>query len=455
MEITEIELPAAVREVLCRLWAAGYEAYAVGGCVRDSLRGVAPKDYDVTTSALPEQTQRVFAGYRTIETGLRHGTLTVLCLGQAIEVTTYRIDGGYTDGRHPDSVTFTASLQADAARRDFTINAMAYAPDRKIMDFYGGRADLAAHLIRAVGNPSARFDEDALRILRALRFASVLGFTIEEKTAAALRAGAGRLDAVSPERIREELIKLLCGRAAESVLRDYADVVFTVLPELAPMRGFEQHSPYHCYDVWEHTLHAVGAIPPEPILRLAALLHDAGKPATFSLREGVGHFFGHAAASETLADALLRRLRFDRATREEICRLVRHHDGVIEPEEKTIRRKLSRLGEQTFFRLLALQRADCEAQHPALRDRLKRLELCGEMARRILDEQPCLGLSALAVNGDTLIRAGIAAPGRSLGATLSALLDEVLEGKLENSAEPLLRRAAALYPILQQESDNK
>ena len=346
-----LPLSPGAAKALALLQAAGYEAWIVGGCVRDALLGLPPKDYDLTTSALPEETQRVFAAYPRIETGLRHGTVTVLLEGEPLEITTYRVDGAYSDARHPDGVTFTRSLRQDAARRDFTINAMAYAPGWGLQDFFGGQADLARGILRAVGAAEKRFREDALRILRALRFASVLDFTLEGETARAARACAPLLAAVSAERVSGELGKLLCGKAAGRVLRDYPDVLGVVLPEILPMVGLDHRNPHHCYDVWTHTTVAVDHVPPELPLRLALLLHDIGKPDTFSLGEdGQGHFYGHPRRSVELAEGILSRLRFPRRTRERVLTLVRYHDAVLEESPQRVRRWLNKLGPEVFFR---------------------------------------------------------------------------------------------------------
>ena len=290
-------LPAQVNTALARLHDAGYEAYIVGGCVRDRIMGREPKDYDITTSALPEQTAAVFAGERIIETGMKHGTVTVLLDGEPLEITTFRIDGTYSDSRHPDAVTFTPSLREDLARRDFTMNAMAYSSETGLVDPFGGQADIAAKYIRCVGDPDLRFREDALRILRALRFSSVLGFPIEPETDGAARYLCLLLKKISAERVFSELKQLLCGPDVRRVLLDYAGVLGAVLPEILPMQGFDQRNPHHCYDILEHTAAAVEAMPPEPALRLAALLHDVGKPECFFTDEdGVGHFYGHPKA---------------------------------------------------------------------------------------------------------------------------------------------------------------
>ena len=314
--------PPAAR-ALARLHEAGFEAWLVGGCVRDMLLGCAPKDYDLATSARPEETKAVFPGETVLETGIRHGTVTVLLEGMPLEITTYRVDGAYSDARHPDGVTFADNLRADAARRDFTINAMAYAPGRGLRDYFGGQADLRAGCLRAVGDPGTRFQEDALRILRGLRFAAVLDFSLEEETDRAARRYAPLLTKVSAERCAAELGKLLCGPAAGRILRAYPAVLGVVIPELLPMVGFAHRNAHHCYDVWTHTAVAVDHVPPRLPLRLAMLLHDMGKPDTFSLGEdGQGHFYGHPRRSVELAEGILTRLRFPRRTREQVLCLV-------------------------------------------------------------------------------------------------------------------------------------
>ena len=425
------------------LLQAGYEAWIVGGCVRDALLGLPPKDYDLTTSALPEETQRVFAAYPRIETGLRHGTVTVLLEGEPLEITTYRVDGVYSDARHPDGVTFTRSLRQDAARRDFTINAMAYAPGQGLQDFFGGQADLARGILRAVGAAEKRFREDALRILRALRFASVLDFTLEGETARAARACAPLLAAVSAERVSGELGKLLCGKAAGRVLRDYPDVLGVVLPEILPMVGLDHRNPHHCYDVWTHTTVAVDHVPPELPLRLAMLLHDIGKPDTFSLGEdGQGHFYGHPRRSVELAEGILSRLRFPRRTRERVLTLVRYHDAVLEESPQRVRRWLNKLGPEVFFDLLAIQGGDAAAQAPAYCTRLDHLRRLEALARQVLDQAPCLTVRDLAVGGEDLLALGYRGP--AIGRALRALLDQVLSETVSNEKNALLQRLAQM-----------
>lgn len=358
------DIPAGVLRVLEILENAGYEAWLVGGCVRDSLNGVVPKDYDVTTNALTEEVISAFEGFRVIGTGLKHGTVTVLSGGMPVEVTTYRVDGLYSDGRHPDSVSFASDIRSDLSRRDFTVNAMAYSPERGYIDLFGGMSDLESGLIRCVGNPERRFGEDALRILRAMRFASVLGFDIETETAAAIHRCRGLLQRIAVERITQELLRLLCGINAGNVLRQYSDVIGEIMPPCLSMIGFEQHNPHHEFDVWEHTLRAVDAAPRETILRLAAFLHDIGKPQCFSSdADGIGHFYGHAAKSEEISREIFAKyIRTDKRTEERVLFLVTHHDEPVIPERKILRRRLAKYGEEPLRQLLALNRADIKGQ---------------------------------------------------------------------------------------------
>jgi len=426
--------PQAAR-ALDLLHAAGHEAWIVGGCVRDHLLGLSPKDYDITTSALPEETKAVFQEYSVIETGIRHGTVTVLLDEESLEITTYRVDGGYTDARHPDGVTFTRSLREDAARRDFTMNAMAYAPGEELRDFFGGQADLEAGIIRAVGDPAVRFQEDALRILRGIRFAAVLGFRLEEETQRAARQYAPLLKKVSAERIAQELGKLLCGKDAGRVITSYPDILGQVIPELLPMVGFDQRNIHHCHDLLTHTAVAVDHVPPVLHLRLAMLLHDIGKPACFSLGEdGQGHFYGHAKESVAMAGEILRRLRFPNTLREKVETLIRYHDSVL--EEDRIRRWLNKLGEETFFDLLAIQRGDTAALAPAYCTRQERFNRLEQLAKEILAETPCLQIRDLAVNGHDLMALGLR--GRAIGGVQRHLLDKILEGELLNEKREIL-----------------
>lgn len=426
--------PQAAR-ALDLLHKAGHEAWIVGGCVRDQILGLAPKDYDITTSALPQETKAVFQGVPVIETGIRHGTVTVVLEGESLEITTYRVDGGYTDARHPDEVTFTRSLREDAARRDFTMNAMAYAPGEGLQDFFGGQADVKAGIIRAVGDPAIRFQEDALRILRGIRFAAVLGFTLEAETERAARRYAPLLGKVSAERLSVELGKLLCGKDAGRILTTYPDILGQLIPELLPMVGFDQKNIHHCHDLLTHTAVAVDHVPPVLHLRLAMLLHDVGKPSCFSLGEdGQGHFYGHAKESVSMAGEILRRLRFPNALREKVETLIRYHDSVL--EEDRIRRWLNKLGEETFFDLLRIQRGDTAALDPAYCTRDQRFDCLEKLAKEVLAEAPCLQIRDLAIHGHDLMALGLR--GKAIGWGQRFLLDQILEGRVPNEKAELL-----------------
>ena len=436
-----INLPEQVRRALARLEAAGHEAFVVGGAVRDCVRGAGTgTDWDITTSALPEETETIFSGYRVIEAGMKHGTVTVLLDGEPLEITTYRVDGGYSDHRHPDEVRFTRSLREDLRRRDFTMNAMAYSPRTGVVDPFGGQADLAAGVVRCVGEPDRRFQEDALRILRALRFASALGMGIHPVTARAARDNRGLLTSVAAERVRVELTKLLCGADAERVLLEFPDILSVLLPEIGAMVCFDQHNPHHDRDVWAHTAAVTAAIPAQPVLRWAALLHDVGKPPCFSLAEdGVGHFYGHAAESARMADGILRRLRFDTDSREEIVRLIRYHDLPIQPERRPVKRLMNKLGPDTVRRLIELHKADTRGQSAICAGRIAEYDAVAAVLDEILNEKECFSLKDLAVNGTDMMSIGLA--GRDIGRALNACLTAVMEEKLPNERAALLEYA--------------
>ena len=433
-------LPPTVLRAITLLNAAGYEAYAVGGAVRDLLRGETPHDYDITTSATPEEMKAVFSHFRTVETGIAHGTLTVLLEGEPIEITTFRVDGAYTDSRHPDSVSFTRSLREDAARRDFTVNAMAYHPDTGICDFFGGQADLAAGVLRTVGEAKARFTEDALRILRALRFSAVLGYRIEKNTADAIHALAPTLSYVAKERIREEFLKLITAPDAARVLREYKDAIAVFLPEILPLIGFDQKNPHHDYDVYEHTLHALSASPRDLTIRLAIFFHDIGKPACFFLDEaGVGHFYGHAEESVRIADAVMRRLRFDNETRERVLALIRMHDTVPLPASRQFSRIRSRHGDAFLQDWLAVIRADRTGQKPRLSPSTEAtLKEAEAAAAALLEKETRMSLATLALRGDDLLARGYR--GREIGQALNTALTLVIDGKAPNEKEALLMK---------------
>ena len=436
-----IRLPAHAARAIEQLEGAGFETWAVGGCVRDSLRGAAPHDWDLCTAARPEQMKAVFAGERVLETGLKHGTLTLLTDGGPLEITTFRADGGYSDGRHPDAVRFVGSVEDDLARRDFTVGAMAWHPARGLCDPYGGLDDLQDGILRAVGDPDARFTEDGLRILRAVRFASQLGFAVEPQTAAAMRRQLARLNCVAAERVREELTRMLCGRFVQRALLSYRDVLAAVLPELVPMFDCAQQNPHHLYDVWEHSVRAVGQVPAVPALRWAMLLHDCGKPACKTIDEkGVGHFYGHPKVSREIAERIVQRLRFSGAESARILLLVEQHDRPLGENDKLVRRRLSQIGEARFRDLLAIKKGDAVGQgtHPEDVAWLYGMEQCLD---RVLAADACFSLRQLAVNGDDMLALGLSGP--AVGAMLHDLLRAVIDEQADNTRGALLALARA------------
>ncbi len=441
-----MDMPKNVDIAINLLQSAGFEAYAVGGCVRDSLLGKTPNDWDITTSAKPEDMKSVFADFHCIDTGIKHGTVTVVIDGEPLEITTFRLDGEYEDNRHPKSVTFTSNLGADLGRRDFTVNAMAYSKMTGTVDLFGGQNDLKNKIIRCVGDPDRRFNEDALRILRALRFASALDFEIEEKTAQSLLKNRALLGNISEERIAKELLKLVCGKGAKRILTDFAPVLFEILPELQPMYKNSHDNPHHCYDIYEHTLIAVESIDPEPTLRFAMLLHDCGKPAVKKFDEnGVAHFYGHQRISAEISAQILARLKVSNRFRDEILFLVSNHDRweLYENTEK-MPRYLSKFGLDGVLKLLKVMRADVLAQSPEYRYRLDQIADAEETAKNLAAQKPCLSLSELQINGRTLMDIGIP-QGRKLGAVLAQLLDEVIDGVTKNTQEALTTRAREIY----------
>ncbi len=435
-------IPEYVNFILFRLRQAGYKAYAVGGCVRDVLQGKTPHDWDVCTSALPEKIEQVFPDLPQIDTGRKHGTIAVIIEHKAVEVTTFRADGEYLDNRHPAAVSFLPDVEGDLSRRDFTINAMALDEQEQLIDRFGGQQDLKNHIIRTVGDPVERFREDGLRILRGLRFASRLDFTVEPATARAMIEERALLNHISAERIFSELKGILTGPAAGRVLREFAHVIFTILPELLPMEGFEQHSPYHDSDVWEHTLRAFEASPPDPVYRLALLFHDCGKPDCFTRDEtGRGHFYGHPRRSRELAEEALRRLKCDNDTLDRVLYLVEKHDTWLPDTEKTMRRFLLHEDSDRVRDLLVVERCDALAHSPyARKTALLNVEKWGQLLDAVLDQKPCLSLKTLAVSGEDLLSLGMA-PGPRMGQLLNDMLEKAADGDLPNEKTALLAYA--------------
>lgn len=433
----KIELPRKVVLIIKNLQRHGYDAYAVGGCVRDSILNRKPEDWDITTSAKPEQVKRIFR--RTVDTGIEHGTVTVLIGKDGFEVTTYRVDGLYEDGRHPKEVTFTSRLEEDLKRRDFTINAMAYNDDERLVDAFGGMRDLNYHLIRCVGDPKERFSEDALRILRAVRFSAQLAFPIEPETAEAIKSLAPNLEKISAERIQAELVKLLVSDHPERI-QDACELGITkvVLPEWDDMVGVKQNTPHHKYDVAAHTVHALQNVKNDKVLRLTMLFHDMGKLVMKTTDEnGRDHFKGHAIASEQIAKTVMKRLKFDNDTIRKVTKLVAYHDYRMEPTGANVRRAMHEIGVELFPYYLAVRLADTKVQSSyERRGKLENIIQIRELYRNALRNKECVTLKDLAVTGTDLINLGIA-PGKELGTLLNELLDIVIEDPAWNQKEKL------------------
>ena len=438
-----IRIPEQVSTILAKLQESGYEAYIVGGCVRDALLGREPNDWDITTSALPMDVKRIFV--KTVDTGLQHGTVTVLAGGKGYEVTTYRVDGVYEDGRHPKAVTFTPSLREDLQRRDFTINAMAYREPGVLVDLFGGQKDLADGVIRAVGDPVQRFSEDALRILRAIRFSAQLGYRIEDETLRAASELAVNLRKISAERIRVELEKTITSDHP-ALLRTAHEAGITAmfLPEFDQCMETRQNNPHHCYTVGEHILKSMELIRNDRILRLTMLLHDVGKPACLTTDEqGIDHFYGHQEVSASMAQAILKRLKYDNDTIRKVVKLVRCHDMQIRLTAPAVRKAVVKIGEDLFPLFLEVKQADLLAQSTYQReDKQEILDEVKRLYAEIIGHGDCLNLKHLAVNGSDLVRMGVK-PGREVGDILARMLNDVLDVPSHNDKDYLLGRFVA------------
>lgn len=507
-----VSIPDHIKYIIDRLEACGHEAYAVGGCVRDSLRGGVPSDWDMCTSALPKEVMEIFSDIKIIPTGIKHGTVTLVVpvsdedtdrflnpeerlsmdLPQGfsrrlysenningkvsglklrdifsesqgydinvrsianVEITTFRTDGSYTDGRHPDSVKFVRSIEEDLARRDFTVNAMAYSPSSGLIDMFGGREDLANGVLRCVGDPKERFGEDALRILRALRFMSEKGFSADPDTEAAVRSCRESLKDVSAERISSEFIKFLCGSRAAELLDEYREVFACIIPELAQTFNFDQKSPHHNRDVWHHILCAVNDIPPVPYYRMTMLLHDIAKPVVFILDDnGRGRFVGHPEKGAQMVEKILRRLRFPADFVNRIVSLVRYHDAKIKPTRSEVRKWLCLLGSDVFFDLMFVRHADAAGKYDKyIGEADEKNKMLADSAESILKDGDCISLKQLDLNGKDLLSAGFA-EGRKIGEILEKLLNEVMEDRLPNEKTALLEAAEKeLYGIRERE----
>ena len=429
-------LPDSILTCIRGLEQAGFAAYVVGGCVRDHCLGLTPHDYDMCTSAAPEQTEEVFKDYRLVLAGKKHGTVGVITEDGVVEITTFRTEGEYRDNRHPDWVAFVPEVEPDLARRDFTVNAMAYSPTRGYADPFGGREDLKNGILRAVGDPQKRFQEDSLRILRGIRFAARYGLTLEPETEQAMRSQAYLMDNLARERVFEELCRLLPLVTAEDMLR-FAPVLAAVIPELEPLIGFDQRSPHHAYDLYTHVAHVVAGVPGDLTLRWAALLHDIGKVPTFTQdATGRGHFYGHAPKGAEMAEEVLRRLKAPTALRQQAVLLIEKHMTRLQPEKKQLRRWIGRLGWETAEQLLALQKADMGSKGTGNPEDMEVFGEIEKLLEEIREEDSCLSLKDLAVKGNDLMALGIT--GKAIGQTLNDLLEQVLEETLPNEKNALI-----------------
>lgn len=437
-----IKLPEKVKLIIQRITDAGFEAYAVGGCIRDSLLMRTPDDWDITTSATPFQIKALFS--HTVDTGIKHGTVTVLTGGEGFEVTTYRIDGEYEDNRHPSEVIFTPSLEEDLKRRDFTINAMAYNEKDGLVDLFDGINDIQRGLIRCVGDPARRFSEDALRIMRAVRFSAQLGYRIDEPTGEAIRRLAPNLKHISAERIQTELVKLAISPHPEYLKTAYElGITKVVFPEFDKCMEMPQNNPHHCFGVGEHTLESMKAVPADRVLRLTMLFHDIGKPETVTVdEEGISHFHGHPVTSEEIGRKVLRRLKFDNHTIDQVTRLVRYHDYYVEPSQRCVRRAIMKVGEDIFPMLLQVKKADMEAQSVYQREeKEENLKEVSRIYEQILAQKQCVSLKTLDVTGRDLMEQTGMLPGKRIGEVLKYLLDFVVDDPARNQKEILLKEA--------------
>lgn len=437
-----MQLPESASKCIQALEDAGFAAYAVGGCVRDDRMGIAPHDYDLCTSARPEQTEAVFADFPQVHAGLKHGTVGVITDFDVVEITTFRSEGTYADNRHPDWVDFVTDIEKDLSRRDFTMNAIAWSPTRGYADPFGGVKDIEDGILRAVGDPNARFREDSLRILRGIRFAARFRLTIDPETEGAMHANAHLMRSLAKERVYTELCGFL-PKATAGDLEQFAPILIQVIPELAPMVGFDQHSPHHAYDVYTHTAHVLEAVPENLVLRWAALLHDVGKVSTFTRDEtGRGHFYGHARKSAEMAEAILRRLKAPNAVTEQVVWLIDHHMLQLSPDRKLLRRYLSRYGREPLYRLVSLQEADMGSKGTGKHHADAHFAQIRRMLEELEAEEGRLSLKALAVNGNDLKPMGL--EGKQIGYCLERLLEQVLEETLPNNREALLPAAEAM-----------
>ncbi len=433
----KINIPQYALTAMKELRNNGFESFVVGGCVRDSIMGKIANDWDMTTSSTPEETLEVFKNFRTIPTGIKHGTITVLIDRQPLEITTFRIDGEYTDNRRPDSVKFTRNIENDLSRRDFTVNAMAYNEKDGIVDLFGGVKDIENKIIRCVGDPDKRFQEDALRIMRAIRFSSTLGFEIEKETAESILRNKHLLKNIAAERIRVELEKLLLGDDAERILLQFSDVIFEIIPELKSTSEVQQNCPYHIFDVWHHIVKSVAVSEKNKYVRLAMLLHDIAKPRMKTTDEnGQDHFKGHASVGADIAFEILKRLKYDNKTISLVTKLIFHHDDRLYNSPQNVKKHASKYGFEFLYLLDKVSRADILAQTPEMSDRISLCDNYINELKKLEEKNVCLSISDLAVNGNDLITLGF--KGKEIGETLEKILDKILKNEIENSKEKIL-----------------
>lgn len=432
----KIQIPIPVQTIIDKIYEAGYEAYAVGGCIRDSVTGALPNDWDICTNALPQTVEKIFSGFHIIETGLQHGTVTLMLNHIGYEITTYRTEGTYSDRRKPDYVNFVTDLREDVKRRDFTINAMAYNNENGLRDYFGGIDDLNNRIIRCVGDAHERFNEDALRILRAMRFAATFDFEIAPETASAMHRNKELLSYISKERISVELMKLLSGKAASRILREFSDILCEIIPEIKPCIGFEQNSPYHIMDVWEHTLCAIGHTN-NSLIGLVMLLHDIGKPHSHIEKDGIDHFYGHEYESEKIARVVLKRLKMSNDIINTATVLIKYHDSLHGIDKKGIKRLLNKIGPENMSLLLDVAYADMMAHSEKIIPKTREeLEFVKQALKTIEEENECYKVSDLEIGGKELIERGYC--GREIGEKLSELLEAVIEGAVANKKSALL-----------------
>lgn len=440
----KINLTRDVKIVFETLEKAGFECYMVGGCVRDFLLGKKPHDIDFTTNAMPNEIKKCFDGFSVIDTGIKHGTLTVLVNHIPYEITTFREDGEYLNNRKPKGVRFVRDLKTDLSRRDFTINAIAYNPSVGFVDYFGGQRDLKNKIIRCVGEPSKRLEEDALRILRALRFSSTMGFEIEEKTKQACCEKAHLLKNISAERVCGELFKTLLGDNAHNIIFDYIDVWGSIIPEMLAMKGFLQYNPHHVHDVLKHTCVALQGAPNDLIVRLAVLFHDIGKPESFTMDEkGNGHFYGHAAKSENITRTIFHKLKVDNKTKDDVLTLIKYHDLDLQATEKYVKKLCYKLGSlEMVKKLILVQRADNYGQALLHGERISKFDEIDKIIEKIEKEDLSFSLKDLEVDGNDLIKMGY--KGKDIGVKLNFLLDAVLNDKIKNNKKDLVEYLTAL-----------